>query len=194
MNGLHTLPHTRISARLIRVNTVYTLLRRLRLLVFCKGLSQDRPTGLCILLGSADKLVIKLKLMINLLEGMHFPDLRLHIRDVGTFEIQAKSPFSVVSSSIKSKLPAWSNKHVFSTVPPFFPFRSERNSQTTIPGSKLILTPPGEFSKALVALVVVVKHSAQCGSAQVHQSVVSCLLLFPAGVAVKQVIYLICNF
>lgn len=91
MNGLHTLPHTRISGRLITVNTVYTLLR---LLVFCKSLTQDRPTGLCILLGSADKLAIKLKLMINLLEGMHFSDLRLHVRDVGTFEIQAESQLS----------------------------------------------------------------------------------------------------
>lgn len=91
MNGLHTLPHTRISGRLITVNAVYTLLR---LLVFCKSLTQDRPTGLCLLLGSADKLAIKLKLMINLLEGMHFSDLRLHVRDVGTFEIQAESQLS----------------------------------------------------------------------------------------------------
>lgn len=63
--------------RLISVNTVYTLLKGLSLLVLCKILTEDRPTSLCIMLGPSDKLAIKLKLMSNLLEGMHISDLRL---------------------------------------------------------------------------------------------------------------------
>lgn len=63
-----------------------------------------------------------------------------------------------------------------------------------IPGSQLILTPPGEFPEALVALVVVVEHTVQRGCTQVHQSVVRCLLLLPAGVAVEEVIDLIGYF
>lgn len=108
-----------------------------------------------------------------------------------------KSLFPVVSSVGKTKLPVVFNKHAFSSVASFVlvdSLRKNRNSQITVPGSQLVLTPPGEFTKALVALVVVVKHTVQCRSAQVHQSVVSCLLLLPTGVAVKQVIYLICNF
>lgn len=61
----------------------------------------------------------------------------------------------------------------------------------TVPGSQLVLAPPGELSEALVALVVVVEHPVQGGGAQVHQSVVGRLLLLPAGVAVEQVVDLI---
>lgn len=60
-----------------------------------------------------------------------------------------------------------------------------------LPGSQLVLAPPGELSEALVALVVVVEHPVQRGGAQVHQSVVGRLLLLPAGVAVEQVVDLI---
>lgn len=41
-------------------------------------------------LSPSDKLPIKLKLMINLLEGMHTSNVRLHIRDIGTSEIQTE--------------------------------------------------------------------------------------------------------
>lgn len=64
----------------------------------------------------------------------------------------------------------------------------------SVPGSKFILTPPGEFSKALIALVVVVEYTVECWSPQVHQSVVGCLLLFPTGVTIEQVIDLISYF
>ena len=53
------------------------IIKGLSLLVLCKSLTQDRPTRLCIMLGPSDKLAIKLKLMSNLLEGMHISDLRL---------------------------------------------------------------------------------------------------------------------
>lgn len=66
--------------------------------------------------------------------------------------------------------------------------------ELAIPGSKLILTPPGEFSKALVALVVVVEHAVERRRSQVHQSVVGCLLLLPTGVAIKQVVDLVGYF
>lgn len=51
------------------------------------GIQQKSDSQTCILLGPSDKLAIKLKLMINLLEGMHVSDLRLHIQDVDTSEI-----------------------------------------------------------------------------------------------------------
>lgn len=39
---------------------------------------------ICIFVPPFDKLPIKLKLMINLLEGMHPSNLRMHILEVGT--------------------------------------------------------------------------------------------------------------
>lgn len=63
-----------------------------------------------------------------------------------------------------------------------------------VPGSQLILTPPGEFPEALVALVVVVEHAAKRRSTQIHQSVVGRLLLLPTGVTVEQVVDLIRYF
>lgn len=82
--------HTRTYLQfqsLITVNAVYTLLRWLSLLVFCRRLTEGRPTGLCILLGSSDKLGIELKLMINLLEGMHISEVRLHFKHEGISEV-----------------------------------------------------------------------------------------------------------
>lgn len=64
----------------------------------------------------------------------------------------------------------------------------------TLPGSKLILTPPGELPKALIALVVVVENSMQSRGAQVHQSIIRRLLLLAARVAVKQVVDFIGDF
>lgn len=43
-------------------------------------------------------------------------------------------------------------------------------------------------------LVVVVKDSVQAGGTQVQQSVVGCLLLLAAGVAVEEVVDLVCYF
>lgn len=70
----------------------------------------------------------------------------------------------------------------------------ENEVKLAIPGSKLILAPPGEFSKALVALVVVVEHAVERWRSQIHQSVVGRLLLLPTGVAVKKVVDLIGYF
>lgn len=64
----------------------------------------------------------------------------------------------------------------------------------SLPGPQLIFTAPSELPKALVVLVVVVKDSVQAGGTQVQQSVVSCLLLLTAGVAVEEVVDLVCYF
>lgn len=70
----------------------------------------------------------------------------------------------------------------------------ERKGGEDIPGSELVLTPPGEFSEAFVALVIVVEHAVERRRSQVHQGVVGRLLLLPAGVAVEQVVDLVCYF
>lgn len=64
----------------------------------------------------------------------------------------------------------------------------------SLPGPQLILTAPGELPKALVVLVVVVQDSVEAGGAQVQQSVVGCLLLLAARVAVEEVVDLVCYF
>lgn len=64
----------------------------------------------------------------------------------------------------------------------------------SLPGPQLIFTAPGELPKALVVLVVVVKDSVEAGGAQVQQSVVGCLLLLAARVAVEEVVDLVCYF
>lgn len=80
----------------------------------------------------------------------------------------------------------------------YFIFKAEqfnaKKGLITVPWSQLVLTPPGEFSEALVALVVVVEHTVERGSTQVHQSVVGRLLLLPTGVAIEQVVDLIRYF
>lgn len=63
-----------------------------------------------------------------------------------------------------------------------------------VPGAQLVLAPPGEFTEAFVALVVVVEHAVEGGSAQVHQGVVGRLLLLAAGVTVEEVVDLISYF
>lgn len=64
----------------------------------------------------------------------------------------------------------------------------------SLPGPQLIFTAPGELAKALVVLVVVVKDAVQAGGAQVQQSVVGCLLLLATGVAIEEVVDLVCYF
>lgn len=142
-------------------------------MILCKSLTQDRPTGLCIMLGTSDKLAIKLKLMINLLEGMHFFWSQVTYQKCGDF--WNPNWICIIWEAVKI-------------------YTEKRRQRLYIPGSKLILTSPGEFPEALVALVVVVEHPVQCGSTQVHQSVVCCLLLLSAGVAVEEVIDLISYF
>lgn len=53
------------------------IIKRLSLLGLYKGLTEDRPTKLYIILGPSDKLA---KFMSNLLEGMDIWNLRLYIR------------------------------------------------------------------------------------------------------------------
>lgn len=60
------------------------------------------------------------------------------------------------------------------------------------PGSQLIFAPPDEISKLLVVGVVVVLHPVKQRRGNLHQSVVGRLLLLAAGVAVVQVIHLVC--
>lgn len=43
-------------------------------------------------------------------------------------------------------------------------------------------------------LVVVVKDSVQAGGTQVQQSVVGCLLLLATGVAIEEIVDLVCYF
>lgn len=45
---------------------------------------------ICMFIPPSDKLPIKLKLMINLLEGMHTSNPGIHIREVATYEIQTE--------------------------------------------------------------------------------------------------------
>lgn len=67
------------------------------------GIQQKSDSQTCILLGPSDKLAIKLKLMINLLEGMHVSDLRLHIQDVDTSKIQTEfQTFDSLTASVVS--------------------------------------------------------------------------------------------
>lgn len=64
----------------------------------------------------------------------------------------------------------------------------------SLPGSQLILTAPGELPKALIVLVVVVKDAVQAGGAKVQQGVVGGLLLLATGIAIEEVVDLVCNF
>lgn len=43
-------------------------------------------------------------------------------------------------------------------------------------------------------LVVVVKNTVQAGGAKVQQGVVGCLLLLATGIAIEEVVDLVCNF
>lgn len=71
---------------------------------------------------------------------------------------------------------------------------AEPTQLPSLPGPQLIFTAPGELPKALIVLVVVVKDSVEAGGAQVQQSVVGCLLLLAAGVAIEEVVDLVCYF
>lgn len=57
-----------------------------------------------------------------------------------------------------------------------------------LPGPQLVLTAPDKVSKLLVVGVVVVLHSEEHGSRDLHEGVVGCLLLLPARVAVVEVV------
>lgn len=60
-----------------------------------------------------------------------------------------------------------------------------------VPGPQLILAAPDEVPELLVVGVVVVLDSEEHGSRDLHQRVVGCLLLLPAGVAVVEVVDLV---
>ena len=61
-----------------------------------------------------------------------------------------------------------------------------------LPGAQFILTPPGEFSKTLIVLVIVVEDSMESGGAQIQECVVGGLLLLPTGVAIEEIVDLVC--
>lgn len=61
------------------------------------------------------------------------------------------------------------------------------------PGAQLILTAPDKVSKLLIVGVVVMLNSVEQRRSDLHQSVVGHLLLFATGVAIVQVVNLVCN-
>ena len=63
-----------------------------------------------------------------------------------------------------------------------------------LPGAQFILTPPGEFSETLIVLVIVVEDSMESGGAQIQKRVVGRLLLLPAGIAIEEIVDLVCYF
>lgn len=61
------------------------------------------------------------------------------------------------------------------------------------PGAQLVLAAPDKVSKLLVVGVVVMLDSVQQRRRDLHQRVVGHLLLLAAGVAVVQVVHLVCE-